>query len=486
MRARERGRRLAAAHWQFGVVLAAAAALRCVVMLGYPPILWYSDSYNYITDAVTKAPDVVRASGYPLFLFFLLPFRSLTLVAVLQAVMGLAVGGVLYAVLRRRGLPWWGATLLALPVLFGANEMQIEHMVMSDALFIFLITAAVAALCWSDRPPAVLCAVVGLMVGYAALVRSVGEPLLIVLAVGLLLRRVNWTRAAVLLVAGILPIAGYMTWYHGFHGQYALDSSSGVFLYSRVSAFAECSKMHPAQKLLPLCDPTPPAQRPSSQEYLWATSTPLFKITNGNQFSKKANSLAGAFAKDAIMAQPLDYLKTAAEDTARTFTWDRTPSDLTGSGPSFQFQRKETPLTSNPSLWWVLYYRQDKASLLRYAGPGYGQPSAVQPFAGFLIGYQKIFYLRGAMLGVILLLGAAGVIARWRRWGGLALLPWGVGVLLVVLPPMTAGFSYRYVLAAVPVACLGAGLALTREPRGPRKAVQAAGRAGRAAGTPAP
>ena len=53
-------------------------------------------------------------------------------------------------------------------------------------------------------------------------------------------------------------------------------------------------------------------------------------------------------------------------------------------------------------------------------------------------------------------------------------MPWAVAVVLVVLPPMTAGFSYRYVIAAAPAACLAAGLALTREPRTSRKAARAA------------
>jgi hypothetical protein len=62
------------------------------------------------------------------------------------------------------------------------------------------------------------------------------------------------------------------------------------------------------------------------------------------------------------------------------------------------------------------------------------------------------------------LAGLAGVLARWRRWGGLGLLPWLVGAVLIVVPPMTAGFSYRYVLAAAPAACLAAGLAFARRP----------------------
>ena len=55
----------AVTHWQFTIVLAAAVVIRIIVILGYPPILWFNDSYNYIYDAVTHIPDPVRPNGYP-------------------------------------------------------------------------------------------------------------------------------------------------------------------------------------------------------------------------------------------------------------------------------------------------------------------------------------------------------------------------------------------------------------------------------------
>jgi hypothetical protein len=107
------------------------------------------------------------------------------------------------------------------------------------------------------------------------------------------------------------------------------------------------------------------------------------------------------------------------------------------------------------------------------AGHGFGFTTEVQPWAHALESYQRYVYLPGTLLGIIVLIGAAGVLARWRRWGGVGLLPWLVGALLIVIPPMTAGFSYRYVLAAVPAACLAAGLAFTRQPGKPRRSVRA-------------
>ena len=101
-------------------------------------------------------------------------------------------------------------------------------------------------LCWNDRPSVPVMAVAGLLIGYATLVRSVGQPLLVVVLVAMLARRVGWRRLVTLLVAGVVPIAAYMFWFHSTYGNYALTGSSGTFLYGRVSTFAECSKMQPA------------------------------------------------------------------------------------------------------------------------------------------------------------------------------------------------------------------------------------------------
>jgi len=188
-------------HWQFAIVAAVAVVVRIVVVLGYPPILWFNDSYDYLYDAVTHIPDEVRPNGYPFLLSLLLPLHSAYPLALLQAAMGVIIGVAIYALLRHRGLPWWGAALPALPVLFDSYELHLEHMVTADPLFIFLVTVAVVVRGWNDRPSVLAIAIAGLLIGYATVVRSVGEPLLVVVLVSMLIRRVGWRRLVTLLVA---------------------------------------------------------------------------------------------------------------------------------------------------------------------------------------------------------------------------------------------------------------------------------------------
>jgi hypothetical protein len=293
--------------------------------------------------------------------------------------------------------------------------------------------------------------------------------MIVILAAGLLVRRVGWRRVAATTVAGLVPIAGYVAWFHAHYGGYQLTQSSGTFLYSRVSSFADCQKMKPAPDLRVLCDSRPPAQRESSQEYLWANDTPLGALTGVNniyRFTPHINALTRQFAKRAIISQPLDYVAVVADDTWRTFGWARFRSDLAGSGDKFRFEPTVLPVPT-----WVTGNKLNRAAAIRYGGQTFGRPAVVQPWARFLWHYEQFGYLPGSLLGAFLLTGLAGIAAAARRkrardparerwgWGGLGLLPWLAGTALIVLPPMTAGFSYRYVLAAVPATCLAAGLA---------------------------
>ena len=497
--------RPAVTHWQFTIVAVAAIVVRIIVILGYPPILSFDDSYNYLQDAFTRVPDPIRANGYPFFLQLLLPLHSDYPIGLSQAAMGVAMGVLIYALLRHRGLPWWGAMLPALPVLFDSYELHLEHTLAADVLFAFLVTLAIVVLCWSDRPSVPVMAVAGLLIGYATVVRSVGQSLLVVVLVAMLIRRVGWRRLATLLVAGVVPIVAYMAWFHGTYGMYALTESRGPFLYSRVSTFAECSKIKPPADLQFLCDQNPPQDRPAASEYIWAdndlpvngkvTYTPLYndkQIGNdiGARFTPVINTETQQFAERAIEAQPVTYLRVAIKDILHTFGWNREPDpggayeNANGAGPTFQFvsgwQMTEqipwyatpTHLPGTPPKAFCdascqqgdPQARQIMAAERAFAGKGPGTTRAVQPWERLLEIYQRYFYLRGTMLLFIVLIGAAGVLGRWRRWGGVGLLPWLVGALMIVLPPMTAGFSYRYVLDAAPAACLAAGLAFARRP----------------------
>ena len=198
-------------------------------------------------------------------------------------------------------------------------------------------------------------AVAGLLIGYATVVRSVGQPLLVVVLVAMLVRRVGWRRLVTLLVAGVVPIAAYMVWFHGTYGRYALTESSGTFLYSRVSTFAECDKIKPSADVRALCDPTPPYLRPVSGEYLWAdnenwpdnkVTTPLYNLyhsaDNRLRFTPKVNAMAEKFAREAILAQPV-----------ATCTWWSTtrctPSAGTGSPTRTTTTGTARPSSSSPA-----------------------------------------------------------------------------------------------------------------------------------------
>ncbi|HXW43844.1 MAG TPA: hypothetical protein VEL03_03600 [Streptosporangiaceae bacterium] len=463
---------LARRHPVFTVVLTLAIILRIVVMIAYQPIFWFTDSASYLATAVNYQLSRVRPGGYPILLALLGPLHSFELISLLQAMLGLAIGVAIYALLWRRGLPGWAATLAAVPVLFDAYELQLEHMLMSDTLFLALVMLIVVMLCWNDNVSMLTAIIVGLLLGYATVVRSVGIPMLAVVVVCLFARRVSWRRIVALVACCALPILIYMGEYDFQRGSFAMTTSGGVFLYGQVMDFANCATIKPPPSLAALCDPRPQSQRRQPPiEYIWDYSDPIYNLAkhtpypppllghssgqilfrpyvSTDVFTPKINALAEKFAERAILAQPGDYIREVASDTLRSFYW----------GSPIPYDSSNVQYLFNPTF----HYKARWVTEMRLYEPGMAWPHAVQPLAGFLAGYQRYIYMQGPILAVIVLIGLGGVVARRRRLGGLVLLPWATGAMLLIVPPLTIGFNSRYVLATVPCFCLAAGMTFAK------------------------
>ena len=198
----------------FSLALAAGAVLRLFAVLGYPGALWFAgDSYVYLGAALRPQPDLSKSTGYSLFLRALLPFHSLTLVVVLQHLMGLAVAVMIYVLLRRNGVARLWSTVASLPVLLDGYMIENEHLIMAESLFTFLLMVAMLLLLWRSETKWWVALIAGLLVGYAVDVRTEGAIVLVLFPLFLLIRGWRnlrgWVAAILMGVGCLLPVGAY-------------------------------------------------------------------------------------------------------------------------------------------------------------------------------------------------------------------------------------------------------------------------------------
>lgn len=398
------------------------------------------------------------------------PFHSFAVVVLTQHLMGLATAVLIYALLRRRfGLPAWGATLAAAPVLFDAYQIQLEQMIMSDTMFMLLVVGVVTLVLWHRKLSWKLGALIGFLLALTWLTRSIGLPILALVVLYLLVKRTNWRAIVALVTACAIPVLSYMGWFYTNSGQFAMTNSDGLILYMRTSTFADCAKMKVDVRkeidLALLCIDTPPSERADyAQFYLWRdnSGTNLHRLWGSKRFDAIKNDLASEFAKRAILAQPGDYLATVGKDFLRAFHWGRPRFPDPETFAMYQFRPYQV-LDQNgrpkrlPS--WSSYDGRTDTDAFTYEQ---GPPETVikQPWASIMSVYQQIFYMRGIMLGALLLIGLYGVAVRWRKLGGPVVLPWLGAFGLILAPAATAEFDYRYLLPAIPLACIAAAITL--------------------------
>jgi len=473
-------RELARRNPVFTVALAAAVVPRLVAMLGYQPaILFRMDTFDYLWGALHLSPNVINPSGYSLFLWLFLPFHSLALVAALQHLMGLGMAVMIYALLRRYGLPGWGATLAATPVLFDPAQLLLEQLVMADVLAMTLMVGALLLLLTGRLSPWRL-ATAGLLMGLSTIVRPTVLPLIVLMALYLLIRRAGLRRVAVTLAACALPVVAYAGWFDAAHGSFNLTDSNGLFLWSRTMSFARCSVIHPPPDLQPLCPEAQPGhlanpdpvRRPRPSHYLWNRGTWQWQppvqqfVPNAAAFSQAKNARAQQFAVRAIIAQPLSYAHVVLHETSLPF---RTLAN------KWRFP------VSKPTKEWYLAqgnFRYATAGVVGYTGSkgAVGQIERnkwaafmKQPFTKMMGLYQSIIFLPGPVLGLVILAGLVGLLIPSRRtWAGALL--WISAVVVMVLPTAVHEYTYRYLVPAVPLFCISAAL-IFRKP-GPEPALQ--------------
>jgi len=476
-------RALAADNKLFSWALGAGAVLRLLTVLGYPGALWFAgDSYVYLGAALRPQPNLSKSTGYSFFLRLLLPFHSLTLVTVIQHLMGLAIAVMVYALLRHYRVSRLWSTIATLPVLLDGYMIEIEHLIMAESLFTFLLMAAMLLILWRQQVPWWAALIAGLLVGYAVDVRTEGAVVLVLFPLYLIVRGWRslrgWLAVVLMAIGCLIPVGAYASWFHARHGHYAMTMSTGFYLWGRVSSFADCTVIKPTGAQAAVCPKEPLSQRTPPGNFVWHAPEVHTNLVEG-PVTPANNKLLTDFAIHAVEAQPLDYAKTVVEDVLLSFGFPRIAYPGAGTVYYYNFHLHYKTSTydalppDNPNHEWI----RGGTAYQDWLSYGHQSPGRViKVFAAPILIYQRLVFTYGPLFAFILLMGLGGVLTLRRplrpvreflrlrpfplRWQvrGTPLLPWVTAVALLVTPIAVADFDYRYLLPVLPFACAAAGL----------------------------
>jgi hypothetical protein len=485
-----RAARLLGRHWLLVILLAAGLALRIAAQIAYQPALIYVDTLKYLYGASPGADPL----GYTLVLRAILVFGSLSLVALAQHVLGLAVAVALYAVLLRRGANRWLAAVAVAPVLLDAYQVQIEQNIMPDVWFEALIVVGLGLLLWRPVVTVRLAAAAGVILAISATVHQVGEVLIVpavfylLVAAGSMRRAV--TTSVALIVAFALPIILYCSASYVHTGHFRLARSQATV--GRVVGAADCATLTLPAAVRPLC-PTPAEQAKGPDWLEHSKYSPLFAtpLPAGVSRGKLISELTSAIKSH----QPLRILGGITRDSVRLFAVTRTPNPWVTPLSRWQFQTTYPTypqwVTLGPGNVIVVGVQHVAFGQFHYSKlkPAYGGHAQVnRPVASFLRSYQlsggftpgpflllcTVLGVLGALLAVVLQVrqarGPAGAprAARARQLALACLLFTATAVVLLLAQDLVE-FSWRYQLPAVitlpPAGILGlsALLALRRD-----------------------
>ncbi|MGZ0149922.1 glycosyltransferase [Kribbella sp. WER1] len=428
-------------HWLLAVFLTLGLVLRILATIGYTPAIVYVDSVQYLTNMGKLSPDQLNPIGYDFVLGPMVWLGGLKLVVIIQHLVGLLLGVVIYALARRLTVYRWLSAVAAAPILLDAYQVQIEQNIMAETTFDVILVAILWLLLAKGVPGWRRAAVVGVLVGAAFTVRAIGMVLLIAVVLYLVVasrkRRADLVRRTAAAVAGFaLVFVAYGAYFRIDTGRWGFTGAENEILYGRTATVANCDKLPLNDGTRLFCPKEPLGQRLGVDKYAhdrygdknWPGPLPP---------GTTKRELATEFAHLVIIHQPLDVIWAALKDFAKGFAPTRTtsPDDVPLDRWQFQlvYPNLKDPNTAKAAVKW-----------------GGSEPHVSHVPAVILRGYQLHGgYTSGALLGLCVLIALAAVAGVGRaKTSGLrsaALLPAAAGVVLL-LGSAAFEFSWRYQL----------------------------------------
>jgi hypothetical protein len=432
------------AGWAVVSTFALGLALRVYASVSvWPADLAMHDTAGYVRGAhygLAQAP--LEPSGYSIFLRVLHAFSTrLGSVIAVQHLLGLAAGALLYLAVRRLGAPLWIALAGAAAIWLNGDQILLEQVLLSEALFVFLLMLALYGVVASRDSDGLLWPVVaGASTVAMVFVRGVGDPLVLVFAAFLLYgfwrTRSRWLlRAGAALAAGVVVLGAYAGVRHHDTGSWSVSpAGSGWALYARVAQFADCSKFEPPPDTRQLCETTPPSRRPGAGIYSWYPQSPAIKAYG--QDPRGSHQLS-EFSIAVIEHQPGGYAHAVLVDMER-YVNENAGHPKVGDfgGPSsLSFLKARQPDPAGTQQVRAYYHTFH----IRTSG------------ASTLASYQNVMRVHGWLLAALAALGLVGVLlARGPlRYG--ALLMGLSGLALLATPAVVAVTTWRYSIPGAPL-----------------------------------
>ncbi|MGH8868075.1 MAG: glycosyltransferase family 2 protein [Actinomycetes bacterium] len=456
-------------HGVFLGLLVCGLVLRVLVQWTYGSAFLFYDSQRYLDNVHELDPGGEGPLGYTVFIRGVLGvLPDLAVLAAVNHLLGLGMAVLIYAVLLRRGVRPWLAALAAAPVLLDAYQLVIEHMVMSDVLFQFLVVVGVALLLWRGRPDPVTAAAAGLVFGAAALTRDVGHGLVLAGLLFCLLAAGHGRRRLAVgllhVVAFTLPLLGFAAYHAHVYGDFTVPSEPAARrLYARAAVVAHCDTLPLPPHERVLCPP-PGVVEPRAgsliEGYTYGDTNPVDDLQPPP--GESVASVLNDFTLRVVRHQPLDMATAVGDTFFRPFLgWSRVRHDGELPIERWRFQDR-----------FPVFGPETDRLVAEWGG---GEPSADPEVGRALRTYQQTGgYLPGPVLLACLALGLAGAagVGRARASGQrAACLLWvtvGGGLLLAADLYL---FSWRYQLPALvtlpPAAALGLSALLSRGPPPP-------------------